>query len=191
MRRETVLIADLHLTPTGYERLLPPGVRMTVRTRRRAMAHDVSGRILDLGGAEAHRSLWADADVTILDSVADPALVSMVDRSVRFDVIFSVMQLATVADLAGTISRLGRLLTPDGRLRFLEPGRLVGAAGRAQRLAAPMVTISTGIRVDRDIPHQLRTNGLSVTALRRHRTTTTQWWHRQVVEGTAHRALSI
>ncbi len=167
---------------------------MTVRTRRRALTRGLEGRILDLGGAEAHRSLWSDdggtiADVTILDGVTDPTFLSMVDRSERFDAIVSVMQLATAADLAGTISRLGRLLAPDGQLRFLEPGRLAGAAGRAQRLAAPMVTISTGVRLDRDIPHELRKNGLSVTSLQRHRTTTTQWWLRLLVEGVAHRAL--
>lgn len=162
---------------------------MTVRTRRRALAHGLAGRILDLGGAEAHRSLWPNGDVTILDGVADPALLSLVDRAERFDVIVSVMQLATVADLAGTISRLGRLLTPDGQLRFLEPGRLTGTVGRAQRLAAPMVTLSTGVRLARDIPHELRKNSLSVTSLQRHRTTTAQWWLRLLVEGDAHRAL--
>ncbi|WP_436794744.1 hypothetical protein [Actinospongicola halichondriae] len=155
------------------------------------MTRGLEGRILDLGGAEAHRSLWSNADATILDGVADPTLLSLVDRSERFDVIVSVMQLATVADLAGTISRLSRLLGPDGQLHFLEPGRLTGVTGRAQRLAAPMVTISTGFRLDRDIPHQLRTNGLSVTSLQRHRNGTTQWWHRLLVEGTAHRALPL
>lgn len=186
-------IADLHIIPTGYERLLPPTVQMTVRARRRATARALQGRVLDLGGAESHRSLWdgRDVDVTLLDGVTDPAFLAAVDRAERFDAVFSVMQLATVADLAGTISRIRRLLAPEGRLHFVETGRLVGVAGRAQRLAAPMVTMSTGIRLVRDIPHELRRNGLSVTALERHRTSTTQWWLRMIVEGTAHRALPI
>lgn len=153
------------------------------------MTRDLDGRILDLGGAEAHRSLWADADVTLLDGVSDPMLLTLVDRGARFDAIVSVMQLVAVADVSSTLSRLRRLLAPDGTLRFLEPGRLGGFAGRAQRLAAPMVTLSTGLRVDRDVPHLLRRSGLSITSLQRHRTGTTQWWHRQLVEGTAHHAL--
>lgn len=158
-------------------------------TRELGGARGLGGRILDLGGAESHRSLWSGADAVVLDGVADPALLALADRAERFDTIVSVMQLATVPDLAGTIARLAGLLGPDGKLHFLEPGRLTGVSGRAQRLAAPLVTISTGFRLDRDIPHQLRSNRLSVTSLQRHRTATTQWWHRLLVEGTAHRAL--
>lgn len=163
---------------------------MTVRTRRRAMTRRLDGRILDLGGSEAHRSLWRDrADVTVLDGVGDPAFLSLVDRDERFDVIVSVLQLTTTADLAGTLSRLRRLLAGDGRLHFLEPARRTGMTGRAQRVAAPMVTMSTGIRLDRDIPAELRANGLSVTALERHRPTTAQWWLGRLVEGVAHHSL--
>lgn len=183
-------IDDLHLIPTGYERLLPPGVQMTVRTRRRAMTRRLDGRILDLGGSEAHRSLWRDRDdVTVLDGVADPAFLSLVDRDERFDAIVSVFQLATVADLAGTLSRVRRLLTVDGQFHFIEPARRTGMTGRAQRIAAPMVTLSTGIRLDRDIPAELRANGLSVTSLERHRTPSTQWWLSRLVEGVAHHSL--
>lgn len=190
---QTGRIADLHLIPTGYERLLPPTVQMTVRSRRRALVHSVTGRVLDLGGAESHRSLWngADAEVTILDGVADPMLLSLVDRAETFDAIVSVLQLATAPDLPGTLSRLHRLLSPEGTVRFLETGRLVGAVGRAQRLAAPLVTMSTGIRVTRDIPAELRASGLSVTSVERHRTNTAQWWLRVLVEGTAHPALPL
>lgn len=166
---------------------------MTVRSRRRALVQDVTGRVLDLGGAESHRSLWngLDAEVTILDGVADPMLLSLVDRAEPFDAIVSVLQLATAPDLPGTLSRLHRLLSPEGTLRFLETGRLVGTVGRAQRVAAPLVTMSTGIRVTRDIPAELRASGLSVTSVERHRTSTAQWWLRVLVEGSAHPALPL
>ena len=154
------------------------------------MTRRLDGRILDLGGSEAHRSLWRDRDdVTVLDGVADPAFLSLVDRDERFDVIVSVLQLATTADLAGAISRIKRLLRDDGRFQFLEPARRTGVTGRAQRLAAPMVTMTTGIRLDRDIPADLRANGLSVTSLERHRTPTSQWWLGRLVEGVAHHSL--
>lgn len=154
------------------------------------MARGLGGRILDLGGSEAHRSLWRGLDdVMVLDGVADPAFLSLVDRDERFDVIVSVLQLTTVADLAGTLSRIRRLLAVDGQFHFLEPARRTGMTGRAQRIAAPMVTMSTGIRLDRDIPAELRANGLSVTSLERHRTPTAQWWLGRLVEGVAHHSL--
>lgn len=185
-------IADLPLIPTGYERLLPPTVQRTVRTRRRALARRASGLVLDLGGAAAHESLWqrAGVEVTIVDGIDDRVLRRLADDGARFDAVLSVFQLTAAADLADTLGRLRRLLADDGTLYFLEPTRLPGAViGRAQRFVAPVVDITTGWRVDRDIPAELRSAGLSVTGLDRHRSNTVQWWLRSVVEGAAHVAL--
>lgn len=166
-------------------------MQLTVRARRQALARQARGRVLDLGGAESHRSLFRrpELDVVRADGASDDLVLGLVDAGERFDTVFSVFQLTQVTDLAGTISRLARMLSPDGQLLFVEPARLTGGAGRAQRLAAPMAALSTGLRTTRDIPGALRTGGLSVTAIERHRIRTTQWWLREVVEGSAHRAL--
>ena len=185
-------IADPPLVPTGYERSLPPGVQSTVRTRRRALAARARGRVLDLGGSGAHAGLWDAArldDVVLLDGSSDPTLVELAHADERFDTVVSVFQFAAAPDLAATLARVARVLAPEGRVLFLEPGRLPGIAGRSQRVLAPALALTAGWHVDRDIPMALRRARLSVTDLERHRTATTQWWLRTVVEGSAHHAL--
>lgn len=182
-------ITDLHLIPTGYERTLPPAVQVTIRARRRAMRSRARGRVLDLGGAESHRSLWEGVDATVLDGADDPALESLARTDARYDTIFSVFQLASAGDLEAVLRRLERLLAEDGSVLFLEPGRRTGTSGRAQSLVAPAVGLVTGWRVDRDIPVALRRAGLSVVDLDRPRLPTVQWWLRTAVEGRAHHAL--
>ena len=183
---------DSYLIPTGYERLLPPSVQLTVRARRRALAERARGRILDLGGAESHAALWGrshtDGPVRLAGTF-EADLERLVDEGAQFDTVFSVFRLVAATDLDATLHRLGRLLHPDGRLLFLEPARRTGSSGRAQRLAAPGIAAATGWRTDRDIPSSLRSAALSVTDLERHRTNTVQWWLRCVLEGVAHHAL--
>jgi SAM-dependent methyltransferase len=186
---ETVAIAPLDLLPTGYERTLPPGVLSTVRARRQALADRARGRVLDLGGADRHATLWGAREVVRLDCGADPRLDRLTGRDERFDTVFSVFQLSAAHDLASTLAQLRQVLAPEGVVLFLEPGRLVGLAGRSQRVLGRAVAATAGWHLDRDIPMELRRAGLSVTDLERHRAPTTQWWLRIVVEGTAHHSL--
>ena len=189
---ENGLIPDIPLLPTGYERTLPPGVQSTVRTRRRALAGRARGRVLDLGGSDAHAGLWGPSavdGVSVLGGSGDPELVRLARGPERFDTVFSVFQLASAPDLAATLARIVSVLADDGTVLFLEPGRLPGLAGRTQRLLAPAMAVTTGWHVDRDVPASMRRAGLSITDLERHRTATTQWWLRTVIEGCAHRAL--
>jgi SAM-dependent methyltransferase len=164
-------------------------VLSTVRARRRLLAARAAGRVLDLGGADWHGSLWPEREVVRLRGASDPELGRLADGDARFDTVFSVFQLAAAGDLATTLACIRRVLAPDGAVLFLEPGRLVGLAGRSQRLLGPAVAATAGWHLDRDIPMELRRAGLSVTDLERHRAATTQWWLRIVVEGTAHHSL--
>lgn len=165
-------------------------MQLLVRTRRRALARRARGRVLDLGGADSHASLWdahRDVDgVADVGAVLDPALASLRGQGERFDTVFSVFRLATAIDLDETLRTVRDLLEPEGRLLFLEPTRLPGVAGRAQRAAAPATALTAGWRADRDVPAQLRASGLSVLDIERHRLRTMQWWVRSVVEGSAH-----
>lgn len=181
-------ITDVHLIPTGYERTLPPAVQVTVRARRRAMRSRATGRVLDLGGSDSHRSLWHPEHATVLAGADDPALESLARSGARYDTVFSVFQLASATDLGDVLNQILRLLTDDGSLLFLEPGRRTGVSGRAQSLVAPAVGMLAGWRVDRDIPVELRDAGLSVVDLDRPRLPTAQWWLRTAVEGRAHLA---
>lgn len=177
--------------------MLPPGVQLLVRSRRRVLAGRARGRVLDLGGADSHASLWAshtrtgdeDRDTVRLGVDFEPQLARLVDAGEQFDTVFSAFRLVAVGDLDATLDRLSGLLRADGQLLFLEPARRTGSTGRAQRLAAPGLTVTTGWRIDRDIPAALRAAALSVTDLERHRSGTVQWWLRRIVEGVAHHAL--
>lgn len=190
MVRDTGGIAEIPLVPTGYERTLPPGVQATVRVRRRQLARQASGRVLDLGGAASHRSLWPGAsDVTVLEGVGDPRLPALIADGDAFDTVLSVFQLAAAPDLPVFLRDLASLLRDGGQLRFLEPARRSGWAGRTQRLLAPAVSATAGWHVDRDVPMALRDAGFAVIRLDRHRSPTTQWWVRSLVEGSARRAL--
>jgi len=141
-----------------------------------------------------HRNLWARAagvaDVTVLDGVGDRRLDALAAAGERFDTVVSVFQLATSTDLSATLRSVRRVLADDGRVLFLEPGSQVGLPGRIQRLVAPPLGGLTGWRADCDIPAELRTGGLSVIDIRRHRVPTLQLWLRQVLEGVAHHALA-
>lgn len=164
-----------------------------MRARRRSLARHGRGRLLDLGGADSHRTLWDRAadvtEATVLDGADDPRLADLGTRDERFDTVVSVFQLAATTDLAATLGAIRRILADDGRLLFLEPGAQVGLSGRVQRLVAPPLGGLTGWRADRDIPAELRAAGLSVIDIRRHRVPTLQLWLRQVLEGVSHHAL--
>lgn len=174
-------------------------MQLLVRSRRRVLAGRARGRVLDLGGAESHASLWAshpstgidDRDAVRLDAAFEQQLASLVDAGEQFDTVFSAFRLVAVTDLDTTLDQLRRLLRADGRLLFMEPAGRAGTTGRAQRAATPGITLATGWRIDRDIPAALRRASLSVTDLERHRTNTIQWWLRRVVEGVAHHALPL
>ena len=187
-------MADIGIIPTGYERTLPPELQLLVRARRRAVARRATGRVLDLGGADSHAALWDDRggvdDAVVLDGIGDVRLPALARSGERFDTVLSVFQLASADDLPAALRRIASVLADDGRLRFLEPGRLVGVGGRLQSLVAPPVGLLTGWRVDRDIPQALRDAGLSVTDIERHRVPTLQWWLRLLNEGSAHHALA-
>lgn len=165
-----------------------------VRARRRALTRAAGGRLLDLGGADTHRLLWEDApgvsEATVLDGVGDPRLGRLAEGGERFDTVISVFQLASSPDLGATLTALRTILAVDGRLLFVEPGAQVGLPGRVQRLVGAPVGGVTGWRADRDIPLALRSAGLSVIDITRHRVPTLQLWLRQVLDGVAHHALA-
>lgn len=162
---------------------------MTVRSRRRALSGRARGRVLDLGGADSHRSLW-DTVPAVTDVVrvhdTDAALDRLIAQGATFDTVFSVFALASAVHLPALLVRLRSLLDRDGYLLFLEPTRQVGFAARLQSMAAVPVAVSLGWHPNRDITKSLREAHLSVVELRHHRCRTTQWWVRAIDEGVAH-----
>src|SRR3954470_8031410 len=130
--------------PTGYERRLPPGALLVLRDRRRRLLAGARGRVLDLGGCEAHVALLTDADVSgmvvlttpeeggarlrrraaespVPVEVRDQRLEELADTGERCDTGVSVLHLARRDDLEGGFHAVRRLLAPEGVLLFLEP----------------------------------------------------------------------
>lgn len=162
---------------------------MTVRSRRRALSGRAQGRVLDLGGADSHRSLF-DTVPAVTDVVrvhdTDAALDRLVAQGATFDTVLSVFAMASAVDLPALLARLRSLLDEDGYILFLEPTRQVRFAARLQAIAALPVAVSLGWHPNRNITQSLRTAQLSVVELQHHRLRTTQWWVRAIDEGAAH-----
>jgi hypothetical protein len=173
----------------GYERALTPALLLHVRRARREVAARARGRILDLGGGLDHRSGYpAGADVRIIP-IGGAGLAATAARGERFDTITSTFQIASAPDPAALVRLLAVLLAPDGDLLFVEPSRQFGPAGLAQRAAAPLLSVWTQVRPDRDIPALVRSGGLRVVDLDRVTVPTAHVPVRLVVRGRAHHAL--
>jgi SAM-dependent methyltransferase len=198
--------------PTGYERRLPPAALLVLRDRRRGLLGAASGRVLDLGGCEAHvpllgasgatsvvvlttpeergarlrrRAEEAPIDVDVRDaSLVDLASARQTSEAQQFDTIVSVLQLSREADLVTALRDVRELLAPDGRLLFIEPTIERGLTGRVQHLLGPATQLTSGRRPDRDITGCARAAGLLVTDCER-LTMPTLWPFRAFAEGVA------
>jgi SAM-dependent methyltransferase len=193
--------------PTGYERRLPPAALVVLRDRRRRLLGRPTGRVLDLGGCEAHVPLLSSsaatsivvlttpeergarlrrraADAPIEVDVRDATIDELADAGERFDTVVSVLQLSLDDDLEAGMRTIGRLISPDGVLLFLEPTTERGLTARVQHLLGPATRLTTGRRPDRDLTGSARAGGLLVTDCER-LTMPTLWPFRAFVEGVA------
>jgi len=199
-------VADIAF-PTGYERGLPPLALHSLRQRRRRLVSLARGRVLDLGGCDAHPDLYRDvssvvmlptreeggqrlrrraAGAAVAVEVSDVTPAQLVAVGDRFDTIVSVLQLSLLEHLGPTLRALATLLGDDGMLLFLEPTAAGGFTVQAQRLLATPARLVTGRRPHRDVPAMLRAGGLVVTDLDRF-SLNLPWPYRSFVQGVARR----
>jgi SAM-dependent methyltransferase len=193
--------------PSGYERRLPPAALLVLRDRRRGLLEAASGRVLDLGGCEAHVPLLATSRATsvvvlttpeergarlrrradeapIEVEVRDASLGDLASANEVFDTVVSVLQLSREDDLVAALAAVRELLAPGGRLLFIEPTIERGLTGRVQHLLGPATQLTSGRRPDRDITGCARAAGLLVTDCER-LTMPTLWPFRAFAEGVA------
>jgi SAM-dependent methyltransferase len=193
--------------PTGYERRLPPAALLVLRDRRRGLLGAASGRVLDLGGCDAHVPLLGACGATsvvvlttpeergarlrrraeeapIEVDVRDASLSDLASAKEQFDTVISVLQLSREDDLVTALREVRELLAPDGRLLFIEPTIERGLTGRVQHLLGPATQLTSGRRPDRDITGCARAAGLLVTDCER-LTMPTLWPFRAFAEGVA------
>ena len=142
---------------------LPPELAPALRARRRELAAQATGRVLDLGGWNDHADAYSESEeVTQLDSLDD-----LRESTGEFDTIVSMVRTPLVADLDQFIRDLVAHLGDDGHILFLEPTIRTGRVGQLLALGGRLSKTLIGLHLDRDVPDVIRRNGLFVTDLHR------------------------
>ncbi len=177
------------LIPTGYERLLPPNTQVAVHASRRAVAQMLSGRVLDLGGADVpphHAPTITDPDV-LSSSTAPTTRGSSSWRSgkSRFDHVVAVCALSRTTDLDATLAAVKTVLAPGGRLHFVEPVSTSGRVRTLSRLARPVVAAAAGFHLERNVVQEIRDAGFTICDIHRERSTTWKWPFQHIAWGSA------
>jgi SAM-dependent methyltransferase len=140
--------------------------------RRRALAADARGRVLDVSGGQGaelrpdgYRSQSVTEVVAIGSSGAGGAagLEESDFPAGSFDTVVTSWVFCRLADPEATAAAIVRWLKPDGSLLFLEHVRGVGVRARAQRALTPLWLRVAGCELDRDTIGTLRRAGLAVT----------------------------
>ncbi|MCB1014953.1 MAG: class I SAM-dependent methyltransferase [Acidimicrobiales bacterium] len=177
--------------PSGVLRALPPVARAVLREQRRRLLRRASGRVLDLGdGTEPDLLAGADEVVRARSAAAaalDEAPGDEHAAEGSFDTVVSVLHLAAVEDLATELAAVRRLLTPGGRLLFLEPARQPGPGHRLRSAASPLVRLVSGWEANRDLPLAIRSNHLIIIDIERINMPPVVWPLRTFVLGAATR----
>jgi hypothetical protein len=165
------------VAPRGYLRTLPPRARTVVREHRRRLLHDLTGRVLDLGGDPGHASLYPSSSEVVRG-----------DGDGVFDHVVSILHLTSVPDPSAELARVRGHLGPASTFVFLEPVTHPGFGGRVQRAVGPLVGRLAGWRPDRDVPALVRDARLHMSALARLPMPRHLWPLTELVEGRAHLA---
>jgi SAM-dependent methyltransferase len=169
-----------------YDLVFAPVEALGLRAQRGRLVSGASGRVLEVGGGTgltlAH---YRDVDEVVVcepDAAMRPGLsrraaqarvpVTISPHGVpglpfaddSFDTVVCALVLCTVADPAGALLDLRRVLRPDGQLLFLEHVLAHTAFGRVQRFAAPAwERMFGGCRLDRDTVGAMRAAGFILT----------------------------
>ena len=147
----------------AYDLVMAPLERRSLGEQRAALVARARGRVLDVGaGTGANLAHYLPDRVERVDMIEpDPgmgrrllgrlaaATVSVEAHSIgiddaeeafgagSFDAVVCTLVLCTVPDLEAAIATIRRLLTPDGRLLFMEHVATVGVVGAGQRVLRP------------------------------------------------------
>jgi len=161
---------------------------MAVHTGRRAVAQTLSGRVLDLGGAESHRTMHRRSQIetcVVLDGPDDERLVELATRESGFDHIVAICALSRAADLDATFAAVKAVLAPGGRLHFVEPVSTSGRIRTLSRLARPVVAAAAGFHLERNVVQEIRDAGFTICDIHRERSATWKWPFQHIAWGSA------
>lgn len=150
-------MTDSDLRTAASRRGVRHGDVLGLADKRAQLMAGARGRVLEVG-AGAGRGLRHPRGVGPTWPL-DPDL-----PEAGFDTIVATLVLCRVDDPLSFAQRLRTLLASGGRLLFLEHVQATGAAGVAQRLAAPLWRrVSPGCHLGRNTLHTLREAGFVIT----------------------------
>ena len=141
-----------------------PVLTAGVGDRRRRLLASARGQVLDVGGMVDNSPHYASG-VSVHDVGLDE-LAALPDAG--FDTVVCTLVLCRVDDLGATLATLRRVVSPDGRLLFIEHVRGAPARALVQRLSRPgWSRLFDGCHPDRDTVAAVRQAGFLITDLDR------------------------
>ncbi|HZT64624.1 MAG TPA: class I SAM-dependent methyltransferase [Acidimicrobiales bacterium] len=186
-------MSDHPLYAALYDRMCAPAEAAGLADRRRRLLAPATGRVLEVGAGTGHNLAHYPAAVTeVVALEPDGAMRRRLERRLgecgapvrvvaagiddadlepgSFDTAVSTLTLCTVPDADSAARRIAELLTPQGRLLFLEHVRSPGLAGVVQRGLTPAwKRLVPGCHLDRDVTMSIRRAGLMIGDVERFR----------------------
>jgi ubiquinone/menaquinone biosynthesis C-methylase UbiE len=168
-----------------------------LRRERAELLSGAKGTVLEVGAGTGLNAAFYPADVDVTFAEPDPHMAKRIHGDVvdapaealpfadaSFDVVVSTLVLCGVDDVERALAEIRRVLTPEGRLLFLEHVRAPegSSLGRWQDRLNPLWRLFAGCDCNRDTVEAMRTAGFTVAA---HRTKLAPPLARPVVTGAA------
>jgi ubiquinone/menaquinone biosynthesis C-methylase UbiE len=175
------------LFAAGYDRIMAGTERATLQAHRRALIGQAAGRVLEIGGGTgANLPFYGEQVQTLTLTEPEAPMLRRLQRRLHqhapaarvlragaeelpfedasFDVAVSTLVLCTVPDQARALRELQRVLTPGGRLLFIEHVRSEEPrlARWQDRLNGLQQRIGHGCNCNRPTLQSMRTAGFSV-----------------------------
>jgi hypothetical protein len=178
----TDLLADRLPAPVAERSAAwPPEVRLELGRRRVRIEDEMAAAGVD---PDAVLDLSRPGALELVLAAGDPASPGGAPDA-AYGAVLSVGALVAVADLPRALRGVGRLLTPTGRFRFVEPVGRPGWGGIVAASAGSRLRPLRGQHLGRDLPLAVRANGFVVTDLERITMPTPLWPLRWFVDACA------
>jgi ubiquinone/menaquinone biosynthesis C-methylase UbiE len=150
-----------------------------LRRERAELLSAATGKVLEVGAGTGLNASFYPAEVDVTFAEPDPHMAKRIDADVveapaealpfadaSFDTVVSTLVLCSVDDLERALAEIRRVLTPDGRLLFLEHvrAREGSSLARWQDRLNPLWRRLAGCDCNRDTVAAMQTAGFTVTA---------------------------